>query len=99
MKKSAPQQPTTPVPNCAASFSNEVQLIINDKCATPGCHNSGALIGDFTTYAGLKPKIDNDRIRVTVFETKTMPYGTSPDLSAEELDKLKCWLDNGAPNN
>jgi uncharacterized membrane protein len=84
---------------CTASFSADIQPVINTKCALSGCHNAGSTLGDFTTYAGVKARADNGRLRRNVFELKIMPPPTAVQLSEHEKEQLKCWLDNGAQKN
>jgi hypothetical protein len=82
-----------------ASYSQSIALIIQNKCATAGCHLGSAYIGDLSTYQGIKNKVDNGTFHLRVFELKVMPPITQPQLTAEEYQKLRCWYDAGAPNN
>ena len=79
------------------TFSADIAPIIASKCATTGCHNSGSVVGDYTTYDGLKDKAQNGVMEQEVITDKTMPQSGS--LSQDELDKFQCWFDDGAPNN
>jgi len=86
--------------NCStqpAAFKANIKPMIDSKCATAGCH-------DKTTAAGAVQLIVYDdvvahaaRIRQRCIVEKTMPPGAA--LSASETAALKCWLDNGMPNN
>src|SRR4051812_10157398 len=79
-------------------YVTDVKPIIDAKCATSGCHEpAGSGTGDFTDFAQLKAAVDNGTFKNDVFILKTMPQGGS--LSEDELGKLRCWLDQGAPNN
>lgn len=84
---------------CNGSYKKDIQPIINTKCAVPNCHNAGATLGDFTIYANLKQRADNGRIRTNVFELKIMPPASAVPLTDQEKERLKCWLDNGAPQD
>lgn len=75
----------------------DIKPIIDAKCVT--CHTTGAIQGDFTDFNILKTKIDAGSFKNRVFIQKDMPQAGSPQLTEEELGKLKCWLDQGAPNN
>ena len=79
-------------------FQTDIQPIFVQNCNNSGCHGSGSIFGDFTSYAGIKAKIDdNDKIRRRVIIEKSMPEsGPLPDC---EIRKLTAWLDAGAPNN
>ena len=85
------------------TYLGDIKPIVQTSCLTSGttnCHKSGGIgVGDFTTYAGLKEKVDN-AITQTVKEmvdSKTMPIGGS--LTNNEILKIDCWIDAGALNN
>lgn len=81
------------------SYSTIISPIINTKCAIPNCHNAASSLADFSTYEGLKQRADNGRIRTNVFDLKIMPPASAVQLTDDEKEKLKCWLDNGAPQD
>lgn len=81
----------------SVKYSVDVVPVINAQCATSGCHDAGNPNGDYTTYAGVKAKVDNGSFNNRVFILKDMPQGTT--LSAADYNKLKCWYDKGALNN
>lgn len=81
----------------SSKFSTDVKTIIQNKCATSGCHDAagaagGAVLVTFTQIAAKAVRI-NQRCVID----KTMP--TSGPLSTAEIATLKCWIDSGAPNN
>ncbi|MDP2386003.1 MAG: hypothetical protein Q8M29_06510 [Bacteroidota bacterium] len=78
-------------------YSSNVKPIIDKNCLSSGCHNSGSTNGDFTTYAGVKAKVDNGSFDNRVIQQKNMPL--SNELSMDDLKKIKCWLNSGAANN
>lgn len=79
-----------------ATFTTDVQPIINLHCATTSCHNSTG-VGNtvLQTYDQIKAKVD--RITQRVMVEKTMPPNGS--LTASEMSILTCWIENGALNN
>jgi len=82
----------------AVSFSVQIQPIISSSCATPGCHVAGGTAGfSLETYSEIKSKVDDGSFRDRVIVQQNMP--PSEDLSSCELEQLKVWLDEGAPNN
>ncbi len=96
-KKSVPE-------NCDSSsnytYTNYVLGILNTNCTFSGCHNTGSVNGDFTSYAGIKLKVDNGTFSNRVLVTKDMPpnYTSGPSsLSDCDLIKLKKWINLGAP--
>ncbi|MCB9234822.1 MAG: hypothetical protein H6581_24425 [Bacteroidia bacterium] len=87
-------------PKCDGStptYTTEIQPIIESKCNGSGCHNAGSSAGDWTTYAKLKPILNNGRFESTVLVQQTMPLGSQ--LSQSQLNALQCWADNGFPEN
>ncbi len=91
----------TPLPaGCTATmfFATDIKPIIDSKCVT--CHFAGGSgTGDFNIYTELKAKVDNGTFKTRVFTLKDMPQAGSPQLTEDELSKLKCWVEQGAPNN
>ncbi|MCX6296205.1 MAG: hypothetical protein NTX97_09085 [Bacteroidetes bacterium] len=77
-------------------FAKDVKPIIDAACV--GCHFAGAGIGDFAVFSELKAKVDNGSFKNRVFVLKDMPSPSTP-LTADELGKLNCWVEQGAPNN
>ncbi len=79
-----------------AKFSADVSPIISSKCATAGCHNTTAAGGVvLQTYAQISAA--KDRINVRCVVQKSMP--PSGPLPQADINKIKCWIDAGAPNN
>ena len=93
----------SPLPaGCTATmfYAVDIKPIISSKCSIPGCHEpTGSGTGDFTTYAGVKAKVDDGTINNRVFLVKDMPQSGFPPLTEDEKSKLKCWMQQGAPDN
>lgn len=95
-------QPTS-VSECSSlnvTYSSDIAGIITTNCfsnGTTNCHVSGSSFGDFTSYEGLKQKADKGTLKTRVIDLKIMP--PSNPLSTENITKIQCWLDAGAPNN
>ncbi len=80
------------------TYTNDVIAIINNSCATTGCHLSGGTgPGNFTEYDQLKLVVDNGKFENRVLIQKTMPPSTP--LSDCDLQILQTWLDEGALQN
>lgn len=83
------------------TYSGSIKTIISNKCQ--GCHSSTAPSGgyDFSTYAGLKAKVNDGRLWGAV--NHVSGYSPMPKngnkLSVCELSQIKTWIDAGAPNN
>ena len=79
------------------TFSDDIAPIVESSCAIAGCHAAGFIFGDYTTYEGLEDFAKDGTMETAVITDKTMPK--TGQLTQDELDKFKCWLDAGAPNN
>lgn len=82
-------------------FSGAIRNIINDKCL--GCHSGTIPQGNisFTSYAGVKAKVDDGRLWGSINYLpgfSAMPKG-GVKLSDCEIKQFKKWIDAGAPNN
>lgn len=84
---------TTPV---AASYKNDIQPLLTNNCATPGCHVSGASFPDLSTYAGVFGSRANVRDRAN---NAANPMPGSGLMSVANRNLLNSWIDAGAPNN
>ncbi len=79
------------------TYSGDIQPLVASTCAITDCHGAGSLDGDYTTYDLLRPSAIDGSMERVVLEDQTMPQEGS--LTSEQLGKIKCWLDAGAPNN
>ena len=80
-----------------AQFSTEIQPILNTNCVKAGCHNAGSPNGDYSSYNGIKMKVDNGSVDKRVLKDKSMP--PTGALSLDDRKKIKCWINSGAQNN
>jgi hypothetical protein len=82
------------------SFQNDVQPIIEAKCAIPGCHNGSTSLPNWNNFATLQDYALTSDLRSLVVN-RQMPVAGSPggSLSQDEIDTIVCWIDNGAQNN
>ena len=78
------------------SFSADVNVIIQTFCNQPTCHNTGSINGPgpLTNYAEVFPARNSIRDQVVA---GLMPQNTT--LTAAQKQTIKCWVNNGAPNN
>lgn len=79
------------------SWNNRVKPIIDNNCATAGCHAANNSVRQpLTTHAEVKNAIENWSLQSRV-ESGSMP----PAGSLSEADKaaLLDWIDEGYPNN
>lgn len=97
-----------PCDTITASFANDVQPILTLNCANNSfnqsgvCHGAGSPIADYTSYSGVKDKVDAGVFRQRAILERSMP--PSYTLGPEGLDScqyaiLKNWVDAGALDN
>lgn len=79
------------------TYDETTRNIIRAKCTDSGCHDGASGVGNYNTYNGMKSTFDNGEFRRQVITEKLMPKGF--DLSSEDFELLKCWTDNGFPEN
>lgn len=79
------------------TFTTQIKPIIDNQCVN--CHSAGGQSPDLSTYSLLKAQVDGGRIKARVIDQNPSPMPPAGNLSSEELNSIKCWLDAGAPNN
>lgn len=80
--------------NVDIGYSNGIKAIIDANCALPVCHGGDASIPDFTNYDNVFARRSLIQSRVVA---KTMPPAGSSSLSSDNIQKINCWVENGAP--
>jgi hypothetical protein len=78
------------------SFSADVEPIFTASCNTSGCHRDGFSAGDFTDFDEIKGKVSGGTLKSRLVD-RSMP--SNKTLSDSDLQKLLCWIDQGAENN
>lgn len=97
-----PKAPPPPAPGFCdtITFAKHIKPIIDQSCATPGCHvQGGGGSGDFATYSGVSAKVQTGSFKNRVFDSPNNPMPPSGKLPQAQLNLIKCWLDKGALNN
>ena len=80
------------------SYADDLNMIIIQNCATSSCHSStGSAPGDFSTYDGVKQKVDDGSFQFAVIEQRIMP--PSGPLNPCDIHLLQVWIERGANNN
>jgi hypothetical protein len=90
---------TTPSdPNCpdTVHYSSTINQIMIDNCT--GCHNTSNPMGgfDLSNYAGVSQ--NTSAVLNSVLATGNMPQGNDK-LPDSTVQKIKCWINQGAKNN
>jgi uncharacterized membrane protein len=94
---------------CKTTYSEEVKAIIDNSCAYSGCHSGNTASAwvsegskDYTTYEGMLDNLNNGKFALRTLELKNMPpaanfipEGRPTELTENELNILKCWMENG----
>lgn len=77
-------------------YDFRIQQIVETNCTTSGCHEpNGTAPGDFTSYNGLLPFLEDGSFENRVVELRTMP--PSGELAPCEIEQIKAWLAAGFP--
>lgn len=83
------------------SYSTNILPILRNNCY--GCHGNGTVTADINLdgYTNLKVQVDNGNFVGAVTHAAgytPMPYNL-PKLSDCDINKIKAWIQRGAPNN
>ena len=92
--------------NVTATYTDDIQAIIEETCAYSSCH-LGAAPGVYNSYAGILPVLQSGEFRNRVIDMRSdptvgmppddVPNGRRSDLSQAEIDLINCWLEAGFP--
>lgn len=90
---------TPPVLDCSgidSKFGTVISVIIQNSCATSGCHSSGSSNGPgaLTNFNQIKASASSI---TNAIETGRMPKGGS--LTTAQKQAISCWVESGSPNN
>lgn len=81
------------------TYNATIAPMLQNRCGNAACHGAGSPFGDFSSYNGVKSKINSGAFADRVLVQKNMPPLGSPTLSACDYLKISKWIDAGAPNN
>ena len=85
----------------SVKFGTTIKPIIDASCATPNCHVPGGTgPGNFLDYNEILNRVQSGLFKSYVIDgvPEIMPQG-GPRLPNDQIEKIKCWLAAGAPNN
>lgn len=81
-------------------YATDIKPFIDSKCVV--CHSNVPTYmnaDNFMDFNVLKEKINDGTLKDRVFNKKDMAPPGAEQLTEAELGKLRCWIDQGAPNN
>ena len=87
---------TVPRGNTGISYANDIKPIIDARCAGSSCHGAGNGSRDFTNPDNLKSNASGVKSRTA---GRSMPPAGATALTQEQIDRIGCWVDDGAPIN
>lgn len=81
------------------SFSQKIQPMILQNCATSGCHDASSNQSgfDFSSYAGVAANA-SQALGTMQGQPVLMPYG-GPALPDSLIQQFQCWINQGKQNN
>ncbi len=75
------------------TYSTKVKAILDKSCNTAGCHDgSNSARKTLTSFENVNTLKDGI-LKRTVTDKNMPPAGA---LSAEDMETIQCWVDNGA---
>ncbi len=77
-------------------YGSVVSVIIQNSCATSGCHNAGSFNGPGPLTNYTQNKAAANAINSSV-SSGSMPRGSV--LSTSQKNAIACWVSSGAQNN
>lgn len=90
----------TPKLPLAPSFTQHVLPIIKGKCShLPTCHAAKGASTPFVDHASISIKAKTIVKRITNVNGIMPPIQAGVKLSKAEINQIKIWTENGAPNN
>ena len=89
-------EPSSPCDSVNVAYNPHTKAILDANCSYAGCHDGATTPPDLTAFSAMSA-FDKERIIVRAVEQQTMP--PTGALSSGLVDTLRCWHDNGFPEN
>jgi uncharacterized membrane protein len=83
-------------PTSTYTYEANTQKIINDNCATGGCHNAASPNNHLTTLQEVKDNATEMAKRIKATDGSVMPQGKPTWKNTDEAKILLDWLAGGA---
>jgi hypothetical protein len=75
------------------SYSNKVQPVISQYCSMAGCHNGDVGVTTNFTQFNIVKSYGTILVRYASMQHR------QPPLPKQQLDLIRCWVEDGTPNN
>lgn len=87
------------VPDCGTpiSLSADIMPLLQANCALSGCHTSGTGLPDFNEKQTVLRYADEIKKRTR--EGSMPPPNAGITLTAEQIARISCWVDQGKKDN
>lgn len=105
-KPPEPPEPTEICDSLSVSYAQDIAPLVSTYCSAPSlgdCHDGTTQdVPGLGNYSSLKTVVDNGTLEEQVFDLREMPNEDSngpTELTPEDEQLLKCWLQDGALDN
>ena len=78
------------------SYSNQIAPVFAAACNFSGCHGPGTGGRDWTVFSNVQTSAAQIMSRTG---NRSMPIGTGPTLTDNQIALIACWVTDGAKNN
>ncbi len=98
-----PDDPGITCDTANLSFSADIMPILQQSCATVGCHNASTRAGGYNmnNFAGFDAAVKKGRVRGAI--NHQSGYVSMPQMAAKlsdcEITKIEHWITIGSPDN
>ncbi len=87
---------TVPRGDTGISYLTQIKPILTVACNFPSCHGSGTGARDWTSLSKVQAEAASIKARTGL---RTMPIGSGPTLTNQQIQWIACWVDDGAKDN
>lgn len=84
-----------PRSNTGISYASIIKPIMDTNCNLTSCHSAGNGSRDWTVFSNVKNNAGGIKTKTG---NRSMPIG-GKTLTQDQIDKIACWVDDGANNN
>jgi hypothetical protein len=79
------------------SYANDIRPILDTNCQISGCHGSNGGIPSWATYETVSANAA--KIKTRTGNGSMPPISSGKDLTADQIQMIASWVDDGALNN